>query len=122
MSSQFVPPQVSFVAWSSPRAQTADYWVQVGNPVASIGAGGQASFSFQLVPRGYRGSVQLQMDGLTQMSGAVAHLSSSATLVPGTIQMVLNTGASTTPGAYPVTLIATNGTTTHTVTVFVTVR
>jgi hypothetical protein len=61
------------------------------------------------------------MDGLTQMSGAVADLSWSTTLVPATSQ-VLNAGASTAPGTYPVTLIATNGTITHTATVFVTIR
>ena len=121
-SSQFAWVNAPSTGACAPVPQTADYWVTVETPVVSVAAGSQVSFNLQLLPMGYSGAVTMRLDGANQIGGAVAHLASPTVSVPGTTQMALSTAGSTAPGTYPVTVIATNGSVTHTVTVFVTVR
>jgi hypothetical protein len=121
-SSQFASVAAPTSAACAPVPEVADYWLTVAAPVVSVAAGGQASFGLQLVPVGYTGPVSLQLDGVSQIGGAVAHLSAATAAVPATLQVALSTGGSTPPGTYPITVIASNGSITHTVTVYVVVH
>jgi hypothetical protein len=83
---------------------------------ASVGQGKSTTFSLSVGSiGGYAGAVSLSVSGLP--TGANASFSPGSVTAPGTSQLTV-TAASTTPvGDYTLTFSGTNGTTTHTTTV-----
>ncbi len=99
-----------------------DYWMLASPSSANLNSAGQASYT--LMPwqiGGFQGPVNLTYDGVSEVPGL------SATLTPATVNMQspaafqIQAAEGTVPGTYQLTVIANDGDTTRTSTVFLTI-
>lgn len=92
-----------------------DYWI-IADSASHTVSNGTATFSVGLVPIGtFAGSAKLTFDGVSEVRGLSAKLSSSSVAIPGSASLVV-TSVNTASGTYPITIIANSGKTTRTVT------
>jgi len=102
----------------------ADYWFVVlynASPL-TITRGSSGTFTATMVPLSWTGSAQLSYDGVQYISGASASWSQTSVSPNESSTLTVNTKSTTPNGTYPITLIATSGSVTHTITVFLTVQ
>jgi hypothetical protein len=91
--------------------------VIVDSATHTLSANGSAVLNLSLVPIGsFSGKVALSFDGVQEVPGLSATLSSSSSAVPGSASLTVKAAVSTAPGTYPITILANNGSTTRTVT------
>jgi hypothetical protein len=83
-------------------------------------AAGVATWNLATLPLGgMTGTVNLSLDGISGISGASASLNPPAIGTTGTSVLTVTAGTKTPAGTYPVTIIGSSGSVTHTVTVSV---
>jgi len=112
-------------SWSKPAdltaacavTSTADYWLLVDNPGQTLSAAGNAVFSLQMLPFGGQlGTANLTVDGIKEVKGLTGTLSAVTSPLTGSFTLSVNAASTTVPGTYPITVIASSGSKTRTVT------
>jgi hypothetical protein len=98
-----------------------DYWITVDNEFLTVAPGKSATFNLAITPLNFTGTVTLTLDGITEVKGLSATLSSSSIKTSGTSALTVTAGTNTAAGTYSITVIANNGSMTRTVTVQLTV-
>jgi hypothetical protein len=98
-----------------------DYWITVDNALLTVAPGKSATFNLAVTPLNFTGTVTLTLDGITEVKGLSATLSSSSIKTSGTSTLTVTAGTNTAAGTYSITVIANNGSMTRTVTVQLTV-
>jgi hypothetical protein len=98
-----------------------DYWITVDNAILSVNPGNSATFNLAVTPLNFAGTVTLTLDGITEVKGLSATLSTSSINTSGTSVLTVTAGTNTAAGTYSITVIANNGSLTRTVTVQLTV-
>ena len=88
---------------------------------ATVNPGSKATFIASVIPLGFSGSVSLHADVSQLPHGGVSFSPSSIT-TSGSSTVSVTTTSSTPAGTYPVTLIATSGGITRTITLSVVVN
>jgi hypothetical protein len=117
--SSFSATDPSAVCAVSPDA--ADYWFVINAASATINPGGKATFSVSAIPLGFSRSVSLHAD-VSQLPNGHASFSPASITTSGSSTVSVSTTGSTKAGTYPVTLIATSGGITRTITVSVIIQ
>jgi hypothetical protein len=98
-----------------------DYWITVDNALLTVAPGKSATFNLAVTPLNFTGTVTLTLDGITEVNGLSATLSSSSIKTSGSPTLTVTAGTKTAAGTYSITVIANNGSMTRTVTVQLTV-
>ena len=110
-------PSGEATAGCSVPADRPDYWVIVDTATHTLSLSGSAVLNVSIMPiGGFSGKVALSFDGVQEVPGLSATLSSSSSAVPGSASLTVKAAATTVPGTYPITILANNGSTTRTVT------
>lgn len=120
-SSSFAAPSGNPAASCTLTPDTPDYRIVVDNENVTANAAGQAIFNVTFESLNFQGTINLALDGVSQVSGLSATLSPNSIVNSGTSVLTVTAAPGTKAGTYPVTVLATSGNTTHTVTVEVTV-
>jgi hypothetical protein len=108
------PPSSAFNACNIP-VDVPDYWIIADSASHTI-ANNTATFTLSLVALGgFSGSAKLNFDGVTEVPGLSGNLSAPSATIPGSASLVV-TSANAAAGTYPITIIATSGGVTRTVT------
>lgn len=98
-----------------------DYWITVDNAILTVKPGKSATFNLAVTPLNFTGTVTLTLDGITEVKGLSATLSTSSIKTSGTSVLTVTAGTNTAAGTYSITVIANSGSITRTVTVQLTV-
>jgi hypothetical protein len=115
--STWTAPSAKATAGCSVTADGPDYWMIVDTATHTLSGNGSAVFNVSLMPVGnFSGKVALSFDGVKEVPGLSATLSSSSTAVPGSASLTVKAAVGAAPGTYPITILANNGSTTRTVT------
>ncbi|HXJ91861.1 MAG TPA: choice-of-anchor D domain-containing protein [Terriglobia bacterium] len=121
LNSTFAAPSGEPPAACQVSPDVPDYWLTVDSPTLTASAAGQATYNLSGVPLSWSGTVNLTLDGATEVNGLSATLGSATLNISGgnsaTTTLTLGDTTSTPPGTYPITVIANSGSLTHTVTV-----
>lgn len=121
-NSTFADPGISC---APPTPDYPDYWLTTyfKGDQQTVTHGASASYAIQIFPVGpFTGTVNLSVDGATQI-GAPWTLGSSSILGgSGSTTLTVNTGAGTSIGTFPITVIATSGSVARTLTLTLTVQ
>ena len=101
----------------------ADYWITVNNALLTASAGGSSvTYTLAITPLNFTGTVNLTLDGISEVKGLSATLSPSSIVTSGTSTLTVTAGSKTAPGTYTITVIANSGSITRTVSVQLTVN
>jgi hypothetical protein len=122
--SVFQTPSGNPSAACSSAVDLSDYWLLVPYMSGSLTVSQQTSavFNATMVPLNFTGTAQLSYDGVQNIPGGTTASWSPTSIGPNqSANFTVTPGANTPSGTYPVTLIATSGSVTRTVTVFVVV-
>jgi|SRR5580692_7121703 hypothetical protein len=114
-NSTFSDPSASCPA---PTPDQVDYWLTTyfDGGVKTVTRGSNAVYTVQVFPVGaFSSTVNLSVDGLTQV-GATSSFGSSSINTSGSTTLAVNTTGSTTVGRFPITVIASSGGVVRTVT------
>jgi hypothetical protein len=93
-----------------------DYWFTINTDLMTVSPGGSATYTLALTPINFTGKVNLTMDGISEVPGLSATLSSTSLSGTTTATLTVTAGAQTAPGTYSITIIANSGSITRTVT------
>jgi hypothetical protein len=106
------------------RPDAADFWfiMSAYDGYQTVSPGSAALFTATVVPLAFSGTVSLSFDGVNKIPGASASWNPASIVSSGTADFTVKTSGSTPKGDYPVTLLATSGNITRTMTVTVTVQ
>jgi hypothetical protein len=116
-SSNWTAPSGGATAGCTVTADAPDYWAVIDTATHTLSANGTSTFNVTFVPIGsFSGKVALSFDGISEVSGLSATLSSASVAVPGSATLTVKAAVKTAPGTYPITILANNGSTTRTVT------
>jgi hypothetical protein len=108
------PASTAFNACDIP-VTSPDFWVVANNASQTV-ANGTATFTVELIPLGaFTGSGKLTVDGVSEVTGLSAKLSSPSAAIPGSASLTV-TSSGAAAGTYPITIIVNSGSTTRTVT------
>lgn len=101
-----------------------DYWFTMNafTGYQTVSAGSAVTFTPIITPLNFTGTVTLASDGISKIPGATASFNPSSINSSGSSTFTVTTSKTTPKGAYNITLLATNGSTTRTMTVTVTVQ
>lgn len=101
-----------------------DYWfiMSAFKGYQNVNKGSSGTFTGYVVPLNFNGNVTLSSDGTQGINGMSGSWSPASITGSGTATFTVSTTKSTPSGTYPITLLATSGNTTHTMTVSVTVQ
>ena len=120
-NSTFSAPAVDPPASCVVSPDVPDYWFTVDNPSLTASAAGQATYNVTVSPLSWTGTVNLTVDGASEVTGLSASFGSSTLSISGgnssTTTLAVSDTTSTPPGTYPITAIANSGSLTHTLTV-----
>jgi hypothetical protein len=114
-SSTFSDPGISC---SAPTPDQVDYWLTTyfDGDVKTVSRGASASYTIQVFPVGaFSGTVNLNVDGVTQI-GATSSFGSPSITGLGSTTLTVNTSGATSTGTFPITVIASSGGVVRTVT------
>ena len=130
---QTITTQDSHSTWTSASIPAAcnvvskglDYWLlmmtNTAHPV-QVSPAGVGTWNLATLPLGgMTGTVNLTLDGVSEIPGAAASFSPASMSTSASSVLTVNTAASTPAGTYPITIIANSGNVTHTVTISVAV-
>jgi hypothetical protein len=98
-----------------------DFWLTIDNPLLTVKQGGKATYNLTLTPLNFTGTAALILDGISEVKGLSATLSTSSIKTSGTSALTVTAG-STAKGTYSITIIANSGNITRTVTTQLTVN
>jgi hypothetical protein len=103
-------------------AAGTDFWLTIDNNALSVKPGGKATFNLAVTPLNFSGTANLTFDGVSEVKGLSATLSTSSIKTSGSSVLTVTAGTTTPQGTYGITVIANSGNTTHTVTAQLTVN
>jgi hypothetical protein len=121
-SSSFKEPNGNTGAACNLSPAGKDFWITVSAAALSVNKGSSATYNLTLTPLGFTGTANLTLDGVSEVNGLSATLSPSSIKTSGTSVLTVTAGSKTAAGTYSITVIANQGSTTHTVTVQLTVN
>jgi len=101
---------------------SADFWLIVNEASVAVSASKRASFGAEVVAAGFSGTVSLGAAGVSSIPGATGEWSAGSVAAGRASTFSIQTSASTPAGTYPITLTASNGSVSHTVTVSLVVK
>jgi hypothetical protein len=101
---------------------SADFWLLLNEASNTVSPGQQTSFGASVVAAGFNGTVSLGSAGVSSIPGATGKWSANSSATGHGTSFNVQTSASTPAGTYPITLIASEGAVTHTVTVSLVVQ
>jgi hypothetical protein len=99
-----------------------DFWFTISSPLLTVNPGGSATYDLTVTPLNFTGTVNLTLDGISEVKGLSATLSPSSLATSGTSVLTVTAGTNTAPGTYSITVIANSGSLTRTVTTQLTVN
>lgn len=108
----------------SVNPDSSDFWfiMDAFDGYQTVSRGQSISFTAYVVPLAFNGTVTLASDGTKGVTGMSGSWSPATITQSGTTTFTVTTSGSTPRKDYPITLIATSGSVTHTMTVTVTVK
>jgi len=121
-SSSFKAPSGNTGATCSLTPSGTDYWFTIDNALLTVSPGSSATYNLTLTPLNFTGTVNLALDGISEVKGLSATLSPTTIKASGTAVLTVTAGTSTAAGTYSITIIANSGNTTRTVTTQLTVN
>jgi hypothetical protein len=121
-SSSFAAPAGNPGAACSLTPTGKDFWITVDNAALSVNTGSSATFNLTLTPLNFSGTVNLTLDGVSEVKGLSSTLSATSIKTSGTSVLTVTAGTKTAAGTYSITVLANNGSITRTVTVQLTVN
>jgi hypothetical protein len=121
-SSSFKQPSGSPGAACALTPVGTDYWITVDNAILTVKKGKSSTFNLTVTPLNFTGTSTLTLDGITEVKGLSATLSTNSIKTSGTSVLTVTAGTSTASGTYSITVIANSGSITRTVTVQLTVN
>jgi hypothetical protein len=98
-----------------------DFWITISSPLQTVADKGSTTYTLTLTPLNFTGKVTLTLDGISEVEGLSATLSSSSITTSGTSTLTVTAGKDTPQGTYSIVVTANNGNITHTVTTQLTV-
>lgn len=98
-----------------------DYWLSSNTALMTVSPGSSATYNLAVTPLNFTGTVNLTLDGVSEVPGLSATLSPSSITTSGTSVLTVTAGTSTAAGTYSITVIANSGNLTRTVTMQLTV-
>jgi hypothetical protein len=124
LTSVFAQPSGNPAANCNFAPDVVDYWflVPVTSNTLTVTHGNFAVWAASVFPLRFTGTVQLSYDGIQNIPGATASWSATSINPYGSSNFTVNTSSSTPAGTYPVTMIATSGSLTRTITALLTVQ
>ncbi len=123
--------QDSHSTWSQPSSQSCnatvdapDYWFITNALLGyqSVNPGSSVNFVANMVPLNFTGTATLSSDGLQGITGMSGGWSPSTMTGSSSATFTVKTSSSTPAGSYPITLLATSGNVTRSMTITVTVK
>jgi hypothetical protein len=112
------------VSCAPPTPDYPDYWLTTyfDGDTQTVTPSASASYTIQVFPVGaFTGTVELSMDGVTQI-GATSSLGAQSITTSGSTTLTVKTSKSTTVGTFPITVIARSGSVVRTLTLTLTVQ
>jgi len=99
-------------------ASTKDFWITSSTYAGATISSGSATINIGTFGLGgITGNLALSVDGVSEVSGLSAKLSSSSISVTGSATLTISAKSGTKAGTYPITILANQGNITRTVTV-----
>jgi hypothetical protein len=121
-SSSFEAPSGTPGAACSLTPVGTDFWFTISSALLTVSPGGSATYTLTLTPLNFTGTVNLTLDGVSEVPGLSATLTPSSLTTSGTSVLTVTAATSTAPGTYSITVIANSGSLTRTVTTQLTVN
>lgn len=121
-SSSFAAPSGNPGAACTLTPAGTDFWLTIDNAILTVQPGKSATFNLTFTPLNFTSTATLTLDGIAEVKGLSATLSTSSINTSGTSVLTVTAGTSTAHGTYSITVIANSGGTTHTVTTQLTVN
>lgn len=121
-SSSFKAPSSTVGSACNLTPVGTDFWVTIDNASLSVKPGGKATYNLAITSLNFTGTAKLTLDGITEVKGLSATLSTSSIKTSGTSVLTVTAGTSTPQGTYSITVIANSGNLTRTVTTQLTVN
>jgi hypothetical protein len=114
--SSFAAPANGFANACQLTPGATDFWL-VQNALTTlipITKGQSAQFTVSAVPFNFSGPITLTADGVQNIAGGSSSWDTTTINTSGSATLTVNTGTTTAPGVYPITMIANNGAITRT--------
>lgn len=121
-SSSWKKPSSSVGNTCNLTASGSDFWITADNALLTVKPKDSVTYNLTLTPLNFSGTVDLTLDGISEVKGLSATLSASSIKTSGTSTLTVTAGSSTPEGTYSITVFANNGSTTRTVTMQLTVN
>ena len=121
LTSLFTAPQTKSGAACNLNPVGTDYWFEVDHNSLTVAPGSSVTYNLTLTPLNFTGTAKLTLDGISEVPGLSASLSSSSIRISGTSALTVTAASNTAPGTYSITIISNSGSLTRTVTVLLTV-
>jgi hypothetical protein len=121
-SSSFKQPSGSPGAACNLTPVGRDYWLTVNLASLTVNNGGTATYTLAVTPLNFTGTVNLTLDGVSEVKGLSASFSPSSISTSGSSVLSVTAGSQTERGTYSITVLANSGSITRTVTVQLTVN
>ncbi|HEY3971917.1 MAG TPA: hypothetical protein VGM18_02875 [Candidatus Sulfotelmatobacter sp.] len=99
-----------------------DYWFTIDHNLLTVNPGKSVTYNLTLTPLNFSGTVNLTLDGISEVNGLSATLSATTIKSSGTSALTVTAGTNTAPGTYSITIIANSGSITRTITTQLTVE
>ena len=121
-SSSFKAPSGSAGSACNLTAAGTDFWFTIDNALLTVKPGGKATYNLALIPLNFTGTATITLDGISEVKGLSATLSTSSIKTSGASVLTVTAGSTTPQGTYSITVIANSGNLTRTVTTQLTVN
>jgi hypothetical protein len=99
-----------------------DYWFTIDHALLTVDPGSSAVYTVTVTPLNFTGTVQLTLDGISEVPGLSATLSANSIKTSGTSTLTVTAASNTAPGTYSITIIADSNSMARTITTQLTVN
>jgi hypothetical protein len=99
-----------------------DYWFTIDHALLTVDPGSSATYNVTVTPLNFTGTVQLTLDGISEVPGLSATLSATSIKTSGTSTLTVTAASNTAPGTYSITIIAVGSSMARTITTQLTVN
>jgi hypothetical protein len=123
LASVWAPPTGTPSAACTGAPDMTDFWFVIENNASPLTISSQFAgvFTATVVPLNFTGTVQLSYDGIQDIPGATGSWSAASLGPNGSANFTVTPSPTTPNGTYPIVLIASSGSLTHTLTVMLTI-
>jgi hypothetical protein len=99
-----------------------DYWFTIDHALLTVDPGSSATYNLTVAPLNFTGTVQLTLDGISEVPGLSATLSATSIKTSGSSTLTVTAASNTAPGTYSITIIAESNSMARTITTQLTVN